>query len=225
MDGISTILWDVGGVLLTNGWDRQQRDAVLALFGLDEADFERRHAEVDQAWEKDEIGADEYLRHTVFFEPRNFTQAEFLDAMRAESTLLADSAMGILREVSASEEYVLATVNNESRVMNEFRLTKFNLLDSSTRSSARAIWDFASRIGRFIRWRSMCCSAIPREWFLSMTARRTSRRRLRWEFMASAMKGRSNWPSELVRLGVLPAQDRFRELRVQRGLIAFGIRE
>ena len=97
--------------------------------GWIEADFERRHAEVDQAWEKDEIGADEYLRHTVFFEPRNFTQDEFLDAMYAESTLLADSAMGILREVSASEEYVLATVNNESRAMNEFRLVKFGLLD------------------------------------------------------------------------------------------------
>ena len=129
MDGISTILWDVGGVLLTNGWDRQQRDAVLARFGLDQADFERRHAEVDQAWEKDEIGTDEYLRHTVFFEPRSFTQAEFLQAMREESAVLADSGIGILRQLSASEEYVLATVNNESRAMNEYRLTKFGLLD------------------------------------------------------------------------------------------------
>jgi putative hydrolase of the HAD superfamily len=129
MNGISTILWDVGGVLLTNGWDRQQRDAVLTRFGLDHADFERRHAEVDQAWEKDEIGADEYLRHTVFYEPRSFTQAEFLDGMRAESAVLEDSAVGILRQLSASDEYVLATVNNESRAMNEFRLEKFGLLD------------------------------------------------------------------------------------------------
>ncbi len=129
MDGISTILWDVGGVLLTNGWDRQQRDAVLARFGLDQADFERRHAEVDQAWEKDEIGVDEYLRRTVFFEPRSFTQAEFLGAMREESAVLPDSGIGILRQLSASEEYVLATVNNESRAMNEYRLTKFGLLD------------------------------------------------------------------------------------------------
>jgi len=96
MDGISTILWDVGGVLLSNGWDRQQRDAVLAKFGLDEADFERRHAEVDQAWEKDEDRSGRVPERTVFFEPRNFTQAEFVEAMRAESTLLADSAMGIL---------------------------------------------------------------------------------------------------------------------------------
>ena len=59
MDGISTILWDIGGVLLTNAWDRQQRDVVLTHFGLDHARFERRHAEVEQAWERDEIGVDE----------------------------------------------------------------------------------------------------------------------------------------------------------------------
>ena len=129
MDGISTILWDVGGVLLTNGWDRQQRDAVVARFGLDPADFEQRHAEVDQAWEKDEIGVDDYLRQTVFFEPRNFSQADFLDAMRAQSRVLDDSGIGILRQIAASEGYVLATINNEARALNEYRLTKFNLLD------------------------------------------------------------------------------------------------
>ncbi|MFZ0274705.1 MAG: HAD family phosphatase [Acidobacteriaceae bacterium] len=130
MDGISTILWDVGGVLLTNGWDRQQREAVLTHFGLDHADFERRHAEVDQAWERGEISVEEYLRATVFFQPRSFTSAEFLEAMRSESAVLADSGLGILRQLAASEQYVLATVNNESRAMNEYRLKKFNLLDS-----------------------------------------------------------------------------------------------
>ncbi|MGB9031640.1 MAG: HAD-IA family hydrolase [Acidobacteriaceae bacterium] len=215
MDGISTILWDVGGVLLTNGWDRQQRDAVLTLFGLDEADFERRHAEVDQAWEKDEIGADEYLRHTVFFEPRNFTQAQFLDAMRAESALLADSAMGILREVSASEEYVLATVNNESRVMNEYRLTKFNLLDEfdaffsscylGLRKPDRKIYQVALDVLQrdpervvFIDDRAENVAA----------AASLGIHGVRYE-------GSEMLASELVRLGVLPAQDRFRELKVR----------
>ncbi len=129
MDGISTILWDVGGVLLTNGWDRQQRDAVVPRFRLDVATFEHRHGEVADAWEKDEITVEQYLLHTVFFEPRNFTQAEFLAAMRAESALLEDGALGILRQLSASEDYALATVNNESRAMNEFRLAKFGLLE------------------------------------------------------------------------------------------------
>lgn len=127
MSGISTILWDVGGVLLTNSWDHQQRDAVVPQFGLDTAVFEHRHAEVSDAWEKDEISVDEYLVHTVFFEPRNFTEADFLAAMRAQSTVLADSALGILRGLAASDQVVLATVNNESRAMNEYRLEKFGL--------------------------------------------------------------------------------------------------
>lgn len=129
MDGISTILWDVGGVLLTNAWDRQQREGVLTRFGLDHAEFEHRHAQVDQAWERDEIGVDEYLHQTVFYQARPFSQSEFLEAMRAQSVILDDSGIGILRQLSASEEYVLATVNNESRAMNEYRLATFNLLD------------------------------------------------------------------------------------------------
>lgn len=129
MDGISTILWDVGGVLLTNAWDRQQRETVLMRFGLDPAGFEHRHAEVFEQLERDEISMDDYLRHTVFFEARSFSQSDFLEAMRAQSQLLADSAMGILHQLAASEEYVLATVNNESRALNEFRLAKFDLLN------------------------------------------------------------------------------------------------
>lgn len=129
MSGISTILWDVGGVLLTNAWDHQQRDAVLTRFGLDRADFELCHGEIAEAWERDEIGVDEYLRRTVFFQPRSFSRAEFLDAIRAESAVLPDSALGILRPLAASEQYELATVNNESRAMNEYRLKKFDLID------------------------------------------------------------------------------------------------
>jgi putative hydrolase of the HAD superfamily len=205
----------VGGVLLTNGWDRQQRDAVVARFGLDQADFERRHAEVDQAWEKDEIGADEYLRHTVFFEPRNFTQADFLDAMRAESTLLADSAIGILRELSTSEGYVLATVNNESRIMNEFRLMKFDLLDEfdaffsscylGLRKPDRKIYQVALDVLQrdpervvFIDDRAENVAA----------AASLGIHGVRYE-------GSEQLASELVRLGVWPAPARFRGLRVR----------
>lgn len=127
MNGISTILFDVGGVLLTNAWDRRERDAVLARFGLDRADFEFRHAEVADPWERDEVSVDEYLRRTVFFQPRSFSQAEFLDAIRVESVPLSDSALGVVRQLAASDQYVLATVNNESRAMNEYRLSKFGL--------------------------------------------------------------------------------------------------
>jgi len=132
MNGVSTILFDVGGVLLTNAWDRRERDAVLARFNLDRADFELRHAEVAEPWERDEISVDEYLRRTVFFQPRSFSQSEFLDAMRAESVALPDSALRIVRQLAASQQYVLATVNNESRAMNDYRLRKFGLSEFFT---------------------------------------------------------------------------------------------
>jgi putative hydrolase of the HAD superfamily len=129
MAGISTILWDVGGVLLTNGFDGAQRDVMLQRFALERDAFEQRHAEVFPAWEKDAISVDEYLRHVVFYEPRRFTQAEFLEAMKQQSQVLPDSGLGILRELAASQQYVLATVNNESRVLNEYRVARFGLAD------------------------------------------------------------------------------------------------
>jgi putative hydrolase of the HAD superfamily len=215
MDGISTILWDIGGVLLTNAWDRQQRDVVLTHFGLDHADFERRHAEVDQAWERDEIGVDEYLRRTVFFQPRRFTQVQFLEAMRAESQLLQDSAIGILRQFSASEQYALATVNNESRAMNEFRLTKFNLLDDfdaffsscylGLRKPDRKIYQVALDV-------------------LQRDPERVAFIDDRPENVAAAVslgihgiryQGSAQLTEELAKLGVTVSQDRFRGLKVQ----------
>ena len=39
------ILFDVGGVLLTNGWDHRERALVVDQFQLDRAEFERRHPE------------------------------------------------------------------------------------------------------------------------------------------------------------------------------------
>jgi putative hydrolase of the HAD superfamily len=215
MDGISTILWDIGGVLLTNAWDRQQRDAVLTHFALDHADFERRHAEVDQAWEKDAIGVDEYLRHTVFFEPRSFTQAQFLDAIRAESQVLQDSAIGILRQFSASEQYELATVNNESRAMNEFRLTKFGLLQDFSaffsscylglRKPDRKIYQIALDV-------------------LQRDPERVAFIDDRPENVAAAVslgihgiryQGSAQLIEELAKLGIIVPQDRFRGLKVQ----------
>src|ERR1700680_1727441 len=85
---ISTILWDVGGVLLTNGWDHRERAAVLKKFQLDTDSFEQRHELANDPWEKGLITAEESPQRTVFYEPRSFTPAEFLQAMKERSTLL-----------------------------------------------------------------------------------------------------------------------------------------
>ena len=127
MTEISTILWDVGGVLLTNGWDYAGREEVLSRFGVDPAEFEARHPEANDAWEKGLISADEYLRRTVFWEPRNFTPDEFFEAMRLESRILDNTALPILENISASQDVDLGMLNNEGRELNDHRIETFGL--------------------------------------------------------------------------------------------------
>jgi putative hydrolase of the HAD superfamily len=121
------ILFDVGGVLLTNGWDHAERAAAAKYFHLDLAPFEARHAATYPAWERGEIVLKTYLDATVFNEPRNFSQDDFFGFMLNQSKLLPDGALGILEELAASDACMVGALNNEARETNEFRFTSFGL--------------------------------------------------------------------------------------------------
>jgi putative hydrolase of the HAD superfamily len=127
MAEISTILWDVGGVLLTNGWDHTERAAVLQHFGLAPEPFEERHELANDAWEKGLMTAEQYLLQAVFYQPRPFTPAAFLQQMKDQSLLLPQGAMRILQDLAASEEVELALLNNEARELNDYRIERFEL--------------------------------------------------------------------------------------------------
>ena len=66
------IFFDIGGVLGSNGWDREQRAAAAQHFGLDVAEVEDRHGEAVAMLEQGRMPLDEYLRCTVFHRPRPF---------------------------------------------------------------------------------------------------------------------------------------------------------
>lgn len=121
------ILFDVGGVLLTNGWDHRERAAAVARFNLDAQELEARHATVDAAWECGEIDRNQYLDEAVFFKPRNFSRDEFFEFVLAQSQLLEDGALEILKEISAANNYLLGALNNEARETNDYRFSKFEL--------------------------------------------------------------------------------------------------
>ncbi len=70
MTKITTLFFDVGGVILTNGWDSVARRAAIAKFQLDSAEFEARHALANPAWERGEISLEEYLARTIFYSER-----------------------------------------------------------------------------------------------------------------------------------------------------------
>jgi len=121
------ILFDVGGVLLTNGWDRREREAAIEHFHLDLAAFEARHQAPYDAWERGAIPIDSYLEATVFHEPRSFSLNEFFAFMLAQSRLLPDGALEILKELSASGNFMLGALNNEPRETNKYRFEHFGL--------------------------------------------------------------------------------------------------
>ena len=123
------ILFDVGGVLLTNGWDHAERAAVIADFDLDLADFEARHLEPYRVWEAGAIPVETYLNQTVFYQPRSFTPAEFFAAICARSKPMPNGALRILEELFASNKCLLGALNNESRETNEYRFRRFGLRD------------------------------------------------------------------------------------------------
>jgi putative hydrolase of the HAD superfamily len=121
------ILFDVGGVLLTNGWDHGERAAAVAHFGLDGAALEARHEEVMDAWERGEIDLNQYLDAAVFYEPRAFSRSEFFSFMLAQSQRLPHGALHILAELAESNPCMIGALNNEARETNEFRFAHFGL--------------------------------------------------------------------------------------------------
>ncbi|HXR40092.1 MAG TPA: HAD-IA family hydrolase [Terracidiphilus sp.] len=121
------ILFDVGGVLLTNGWDHGERADAMSHFHLDPAAFEARHTAAYPAWERGAIPLKDYLDATVFCEPRSFSQDEFFAFILTQSRVLPNGALGILAEVAASDKCMVGALNNEARETNEYRFQKFGL--------------------------------------------------------------------------------------------------
>jgi putative hydrolase of the HAD superfamily len=123
---VDLVLFDIGGVLGSNGWDREQRMAAVGRFGLDEDDFQYRHEETVGAFESGQISLDEYLDVAVFCDERRFSREEFTSFMFAQSIPWTDS-IAIARELATSGRVRLATLNNESEALNNARIERFGL--------------------------------------------------------------------------------------------------
>jgi len=125
---ITAIFWDVGGVLLTNAWDRAQRRRALEHFGLDELEFEDRHAMLDSSFERGKLTLQDYLERTVFYRPRAFPPQDFKNYMFSLSQPFSEP-LELARELSKSCKYLMATINNESTEFNLYRIQTFGLRD------------------------------------------------------------------------------------------------
>src|SRR6202142_2263489 len=112
MADVKALFWDNGGVILTNGWDRGSREKAVEKFHLDLADFEDRHELMLNAFECGEASLDEYLRRTVFYRKRTFTQEEFKQFLFQQSEPLPGGALTVLAELAGTHRYMIAALNN-----------------------------------------------------------------------------------------------------------------
>ncbi len=126
---IRTIFWDVGGVILTNGWDRHQRTRVLGRLGVDLNAYEEMHARANYYWERGLTTAEDFFLQTVLRpNPRlNLTFDILWPQVCAESKVLHPECLDFLAQLKQSGQWRLATLNNESRELNEYRLDNFKL--------------------------------------------------------------------------------------------------
>jgi putative hydrolase of the HAD superfamily len=123
---ITALFLDLGGVLLTNGWDRASRELAAQSFGLDRKEMDERHHLTFDTYEEGKLSLDEYLRRVVFYEKRSFSEKQFRDFMLAQSKPFPEM-INLIRALKARYGLKVAAVNNEGRELNDYRIGKFQL--------------------------------------------------------------------------------------------------
>lgn len=123
-----TIFFDIGGVLLSNGWGHESRQKAAEKFGLDYPKMNELHYFIVDVFEIGNINLDEYLNLVVFNSPRDFSKEEFKDFMFAQTEELPDF-LPWLKEWKKETGASIISLNNESKELNDFRIERFGLHD------------------------------------------------------------------------------------------------
>jgi putative hydrolase of the HAD superfamily len=123
---ITALFWDIGGVILTNGWDTASRKAAAEVFHLDWDEFHERHDLSFPAFDSGNISLNEYLNRTLFYRARKFTREEFAAFMFAQSKEYPESR-AVLDKAARAGKYFIGSINNEPLELNEYRIAEFHL--------------------------------------------------------------------------------------------------
>jgi putative hydrolase of the HAD superfamily len=123
---IKTLFLDIGGVLLTNGWDHEARHRACDTFGLDHAEIDERHHLTFDTYEEGKLSLDSYLKRVVFYEERPFTPEAFRQFMFDQSQPF-EEAIDLVRVLKAHFGLKTAAVSNEGRELTIYRIQQFDL--------------------------------------------------------------------------------------------------
>jgi putative hydrolase of the HAD superfamily len=123
---ITTLFLDIGGVLLTNGWDHNIRTRAAEKFDLDYDEMNERHHLTFDTYEEGKLSLNEYLNRVVFYEKRLFSREEFKAFMYAQSQPFPEM-IELMRGLKAQYGLEVAAVSNEGRELTVYRVEQFQL--------------------------------------------------------------------------------------------------
>jgi putative hydrolase of the HAD superfamily len=125
---VKFLFFDVGGILLTNGWGHESRQEAARLFNLDYKELSDLHTFIFNVYEAGSVDLDEYLDTVIFNHPRDFTREDFKNFMFEQSKELPDM-LAWLKEWKKDCGFRIISINNEGKELNDYRIKKFKLHD------------------------------------------------------------------------------------------------
>jgi putative hydrolase of the HAD superfamily len=123
---VRALFIDIGGVLLTNGWDRHARQRAADTFHLELEEMESRHNLNFDTYEIGKISLDDYLQRVIFYIKRPFTAEQFREFMFAQSQAFP-KMIELISALKKKYSLKVAVVSNEGRELNAYRIQTFKL--------------------------------------------------------------------------------------------------
>ncbi len=123
---VRALFLDIGGVLLTDGWNHGSRKLASETFRLDLKEMEERHHLTFDTYEVGKLTLEEYLNRVVFYQKRSFTPADFQKFMSEQSKPLP-AMINFVRRLKKGHQLKVAVVSNEGRELTLHRIREFHL--------------------------------------------------------------------------------------------------
>jgi putative hydrolase of the HAD superfamily len=117
---------DIGGVLLTNGWDRALRKKIADFFQIDYAEMDSRHQFIFDTFEIGKMSFDEYLGHVIFYLPRSFSLEEIKQYIFNVAHAY-DEMIALIKEIKHQYGLKVGVVSNEGKELAIDRIHRFGL--------------------------------------------------------------------------------------------------
>jgi len=123
---IRALFVDIGGVLLSNGWDHTMRREAARKFDLDYEEMNERHHLTFDTYEEGKLSLAQYLSRVVFYRERAFSRQDF-EAFMFNQSRPRQEMIDLIQRLKQHYGLKIVAVSNEGRELTLHRVKTFHL--------------------------------------------------------------------------------------------------